>query len=367
MGWRFMVTVLFSWNLLCGGILVYGNNGYNSAEYLLLCNLTRKVSSLLKSGGISVNAATNLRDAIYGVSNRALFKEGGEVHLGLGCSKLPNGRALQCSYYNSDGCFAESLIGAFFCACTPSSREGGVNTFCGVDANQYHDSWTGEWVTPGRKTNLFKDVWKYVIGDCHEKHEIMNNKALELEYLKLSVKEVRRKIEEDKRNNGFFYLGGSGNTVCNGYNVNDVCVRYNGKGTSVVKIPWIDKLEEAIKELGKTLETQEREVGVKDSRLLQPGALVPVKVHKVLEKNTGQGVQNKASIDRTKKQFKERMDETEIHGRQESAEYEHKSTEARATSNSPSITDIPHLATNNNEDGSIITRPSWLLLSISFV
>ncbi|CCD16069.1 unnamed protein product, partial [Trypanosoma congolense IL3000] len=116
---------------------------YNGQEKGLLCQVYTAARHVL-THAVEPHKR-ELEEAIYGPKDRAHFTADGEVNLKWKCSNAPRGRGGLCTYFNVDGCFAESLYGTFMCLCTPGVRTESGKTYCGVDASRYSGTWSGGW------------------------------------------------------------------------------------------------------------------------------------------------------------------------------------------------------------------------------
>ncbi|CCD17253.1 hypothetical protein, unlikely [Trypanosoma congolense IL3000] len=104
-------------------VYVMGVSGYKVGEMVLL-------SDLLNTGERVLNGMDRqselLKEAIYGNKINVLFVENWQVRVRGRCKdqSLPG---LLCAYERCYGCFAESLVGACPCTCTPGQDGLGEN------------------------------------------------------------------------------------------------------------------------------------------------------------------------------------------------------------------------------------------------
>ncbi|CCD16188.1 Variant surface glycoprotein [Trypanosoma congolense IL3000] len=340
--------------------------GHNHDVYKDLCEISRAASSALQGRGAG-EMKKKLEEAIYGIVGRARFDENGNLQIGRKCASGFNGRGIFCKYSSmdrgwnmGDGCYAESLVGAFMCLCAPGSEQSRVDNLCGVDVRGYtNDAWYGSFSTQEDVSTLFQNVWKHAIKKCIEGKEHVNSEAEELQNLEKAVKEVRRKIERKKGGSNFYFLGESGS--CDGRSGRDVCAAYQKKG-SKVEIPWAKKIEAAVDELKKIIKQQAETPTLLNSAPSPQGS-------------RGQSVAPMEDAGSTQSATQSETTQQESNMKHENGEYEtetHKSIaksekiQISRTKRSPpltSLTDVPHLATDPDDDGSNIIESQWPFLA----
>ncbi|CCD12257.1 Variant surface glycoprotein [Trypanosoma congolense IL3000] len=322
--------------------LVKAVNCHNELERELLCDIFRQSKRVLQK----FEEAEPLKQAIYGATeNNAQIINLGNVTLGTSCHG-PVLRDQFCGYHGSkrekDGCFSESLLGTFFCVCAPGARRGYVDKLCGVSIKRDFDLWYGS-APPGNGEIevIFGNVWGNVIRNCTGGGESVEGGSEELEKLIKAVEEVENKTLLGR--DGLFYFGWSGGKDCSGSDRGDICAAYQRKDGSGSKahIPWVEKIKKAITNLQK----MEREGQDSDFRQIPTGksseSITTLAHH--AERYTELAVQSEGTV--TPPSSDRTPSKTKI-----------------STKTSP-ITNIPHLATDLNEDGTSLTDQKWLVIS----
>ncbi|CCD11698.1 Variant surface glycoprotein [Trypanosoma congolense IL3000] len=323
--------------------LVEAVHCHNELEQELLCDIFRQSERVLQK----FEDDEPLKQAIYGpTDNNAQIIKFGNVTLGTSCHG-PVLRDQFCRYHGSkrgkDGCFAESLLGTFFCICAPGARRGYVDNLCGVGIRRHVDSWYG--YTPQREDEIeeiFGNVWKDIISNCTGGSESVESGNEELEKLRKAVEEVENTIKPDR--NGFFYnLGWSGGKDCSGSDTKDVCAAYQKKDGSGSKahIPWMEKIKETVTQLQK----MERERQYLDTR----------------KRTTGKNSESMTTLTHHAEGYAELTVQSEGTVTPPSSDRTPSKTKI-STETSP-ITNIPHLATDLNEDGTPLTNQKWLVVA----
>ncbi|CCD17646.1 Variant surface glycoprotein [Trypanosoma congolense IL3000] len=336
--WRNAIIVLVFFHYFVEAV-----NCHNEPERELLCNIFRQSERVLQEFA----KAELIKEAIYGpMKENALIIKGEGVSLIPSCYR-PILRNQFCEYLGServkDGCFAESLLGTFFCICVPGAQRGTVSNLCGVDIGRHFDLWHGTFPMRDDETeDIFGNVWRNVVGKCTGGSGNVESGSEELEKLRMAVEEVENKTRLGT--NGFFYFGGSEEKGCGGSDGRNVCAAYLKKDGSVSKarIPWVEKIKKAITQLQemkrekRSLDSREKTTGRNSESIVAPP-------HRTGEGNTELTVQSEGA------------------GTPPNSDRTHSKTKI-STKTSP-ITNIPHLATNLNEDGSLLTNQEWLVIA----
>ncbi|CCD16112.1 Variant surface glycoprotein [Trypanosoma congolense IL3000] len=318
-------------------------NCHNEVEQKLLCDIFRQSGRVLQK----YEDAELIEEAIYGpTDNNAQIINFGNVTLGTSCH-TPVLRDAFCRYLGGErvenGCFAESLLGTFFCVCAPGARRGYVDKLCGVSIKPHVDSWFGSIPLGQDKIEeLFDSVWGYVIRNCTGVSESVGSGNEELEKLRKAVEEIENTIKPDR--NGFFYLGGSVWKDCSGLNGRDVCAAYKKKDGSDSKahIPWVEKIKEAITHLQK-VERERQDLDFRQITAGKHGESITAPIPRAGEGNAELTDQSEGIV--TPPNSNEAPSKTKI-----------------STKISP-LSDIPHLATYFNENDSPLTNQKWLVIA----
>ncbi|CCD16830.1 unnamed protein product [Trypanosoma congolense IL3000] len=346
--------------------MVVRGDCYNRDAFNELCEITRNTSTLLRLHG----DYGPLKESIYGTKGRiALFTEDGKVDSPWGCTSGISGRSVYCNHYagnpgfawsfGRNGCFAESLVGAMVCICAPGKA--GPTNLCGVSDVGSGKRWSGNF-NGGRIDNaLLKDLWLKVIKNCTEGNKSEQGYAEEFEYLKEYLKNIRRKIH---KGSGFFYFGGeNGKTVCGAEKAEDVCARYQGRNDNEANIPWADKIEKALEQMKPAIyQSRARRTLVQATKVpsAQRSNGKPVELEEVA-KVKEPVVQTEATSQKTDEQPDGKESQTEnIRSPSTPEQTPYKRTK-RNTQTTP-LSDMPHLATDVNNESSLMTKPLWLLL-----
>ncbi|CCD13942.1 Variant surface glycoprotein [Trypanosoma congolense IL3000] len=359
--------------LVLGMFAVLGNSDSgdgNVEEKELLCKVLTAAETILNNKNADGELYKDeLQKAIYGDKFRAKFDRTGSVSVGGYCH-TKSLRAQHCKYYTEgqryfwgggrDGCFSESLVGTFFCACTPGSPKSKVGDLCGVSTSEYQGGWWSSY--SWKKTALFQHVWDRVIQKCTNASGNVANILAELKTLKKSVDSVKEKIKRNGKNNNFYYLGGTGQADCNANNVNEICAGYQGKGEGGLNIPWVNKIENVIHEIKKVEKEKERIPRASDTATSPQAENNAAEAARV-EENDAAPLLADPIASRNHEQIREEETENQSANKSSIPDEVPKSRVKRTTTN-PSLTDIPHIATNPNEGGSFLTRQKWLLFSI---
>ncbi|CCD14719.1 Variant surface glycoprotein [Trypanosoma congolense IL3000] len=338
---------------------------HDNAEYRLLCNVFKSAEWALN------NSIRNgqLKEAIHGESSKAQFDKQGTIKsLGIRCGGQLSGRAVVCTSrsggHGGDGCFSRSLVGTILCVCTPGKT--GINQNCG--AIEFRDKmWHGGFGSAGQrldeKKDLFRKVWQAFIKNCRNGVQYNRGTVGQLENLKKSIKSI---TESFKNSDSHFYLGGGNEkNVCGAETVEDTCAKYERRGGRA-EIPWVEKIENALGELEilrKTTVVSVQEPGNAHSTC---GDVSPAKPARVNEGISEKQVQNEHTLEETDLQTSDKESESVTTGGTISVTEQHRRRK-RSTSNSLSTSEIPHLASNPNEDGIFLTCPRWLLLAVLLI
>ncbi|CCD13815.1 Variant surface glycoprotein [Trypanosoma congolense IL3000] len=323
--------------------------GDNTDVRNLLCDALKAGLAVQRSVNGEVN--TTLREAIYGNRSRGLFGEGGEVTLPWSCGSGGNGRGVVCDYNGGGGCFVESLLGTFFCSCTPGYRIAGSEELCGVRDWGEGEMWLG-WVVGDGTKYLFKKVWNSVIQRCYDGEEIGGDDTNHIKRLGEALQSVENNLRQSE---SFFYLGGSGNSGCSGVRGNDICARYKKNPRSnKAEIPWVDKFRKAISILE---EERTRESSRITTRVASnSNKAVVAKGVTVLNEHTAHDTKGKIN----------ESEHSTSRGRT-SINSEDKATERTEVSpKTSSNIDIANIENDLKEDGLLITQPLWLPLAALF-
>ncbi|CCD11629.1 Variant surface glycoprotein [Trypanosoma congolense IL3000] len=333
--------------------------GYYQNEMEVLCNLYRALNRVLKKYGENEPLRNGLVSAIYGSDEgNTLFESDGNIKkLAWRCRDgRTNARALLCSYKSGKGCFAENLLGAFLCICTPGNND--ANQVCGVSHLGRDNTWFG-WQDARRKEALFKEVWGKFKEKCTDQAGNSLTGAGDLETLKSALKNTTGKLRDGA--NGFFYFGGTGDGGCSGSSGSDVCVAYKREGTGV-SVVWADRISQALVKL------EEAESSAKAATIASAQQAVGS------TQDLGAVVENEKSSEATtqtapapRKESKAVKEEEEPGAQVTQIPRNHKNASKKIEKrNSPlsTLTNIPHLASDPNEDGSLLTVPRWLLLVV---
>ncbi|CCD17254.1 Variant surface glycoprotein [Trypanosoma congolense IL3000] len=346
------------------GIISYVRS-YNEDVKDILCTAYTAAEYVMKN--MKGTHKTELEKAIYGRNDKALFSKNGSIHLDRKCTSGLNGRGLLCTSNSGglggDGCFLESLVGTFFCTCTPGSPIHRIDNLCGVNVNDYTaGTWYGGFTSQeGVKIDLFREVLEKIKKKCTEKSGPSRDVAQEVMNLKEAVDKVREKIEEKGMRGGFFYLGGSGSGACMGQNGNDICAAYRGKRTRA-DIPWADKIEKVIPNLisaGREKDSK-RKALPRDSSPRKTTVTVPEPGES--DEIEEQAVQTSSAPEDNSEQHENGEPQTGTSAGPVGSEGDWKRTKIN-TESSTYVADIPHLATYLNEDGSFFTSKKWPLLA----
>ncbi|CCD12975.1 Variant surface glycoprotein [Trypanosoma congolense IL3000] len=324
--------------------LVEAVHCHNEPEQKLLCNIFRQSERVLQK---FVDTEL-LKEAIYGpTKGNALISKDGNLTLSSSCH-TPVLRNEYCKYSRSerakDGCFAESLLGTFFCICAPGAQRVNVNNLCGVDITRNFYLWHGPFPpNEGDIEELFDSVWKDVISNCTGESESVGSGNEELEKLRKAVEDVENTIKQD-RNSFYYYLGGSGEKDCSGSDGKNVCAAYRKKDGIVSKahIPWVKKIKEAITQLQK-VERERQDLDFMERTTRKQSESIAAPAHHAGKGNAELTDQREGIV--TPPNSSRTLPKTEI-----------------STKTSP-ITNIPHLATYLNEDGSLLTNQKWLVIA----
>ncbi|CCD12874.1 Variant surface glycoprotein [Trypanosoma congolense IL3000] len=363
--WKTMkVIVMILVMVLSTGLLEVG--GYNDDIYNKLCTITKTASGLLKlEAGNEV-----LRGAIYGGGDSAKFGEGGKVTEGGRCVGLSL-RTQLCTYFNRgnvwEGCYAESVLGALFCICAPGGRGGDVVDLCGAVVAEYNEAgWWGSWHSTGTREDLFKKVWGKAIKKCLEENENIQDVSEELKKLEDAMSSVREKIKGSRRSSdNLYFLGGSGTDRCDGDGKN-VCAAYQAGPNRSASIPWMKKIEEAMEEMKIALARQVKEA--KDVVIAPPakGTEESSAAHRAAAESEHPTVLTKSTPHKNNLQNSDEEPGTEIALSSGNSEAPAK-LKTKINHTASSVTDLSHLATNPDEDGSLLTKPLWLFLAARLI
>ncbi|CCD15526.1 Variant surface glycoprotein, partial [Trypanosoma congolense IL3000] len=251
-----------------------GTPYHNDEERRLLCDVLTAATGVLR------NATHNrqLTEAIYGANGGTMFNRDGGIAQEGNCVGTLRGRSMLCVHHKNsahirfgvgnDGCFAKSLLGTFFCVCTPGDKD--VETLCGVKGLKSVGTWSGSFRGNGLNQNLFKDVWKGLNRSCYDKRESENDFRDQLKNLRTSVETVKQKMMRSKRN-GFAILGERTSIPCNGTTSENICAAYQAKDGEPY-IPWVAKIEGALEELEETAKSIN---SAPASEAPRKGAIVP--------------------------------------------------------------------------------------------
>ncbi|CCD15255.1 Variant surface glycoprotein [Trypanosoma congolense IL3000] len=342
---------------------VTGESGYNIEESKILCDLLGAVEDVRKNIILREALKDSLKDAIYGSAHHnALIEGGGRVVKSRSCGKSFFGRGVFCNHKRGDGCFAQSLIGTFLCVCTP----GQINrdrSLCGVGVQRYgRTTWSGGFVVSQNTQALFEKVFDKVIKNCNGGSQNNQGNAEKLKQLRSALETFNEKLKPGTISGKIFlYFGGKNKTSgCSGLSETDLCAAYEGygDGSANVNIPWLTKIRKALEDL----EAVER-------------ARTNV-IHTQTQKGAGESNEGVASHDapnaflvQNESVFEEAGDQpaknepkSENTTTAGSPEEQPPKRKKRNIATSP-FTDIPHVASDPNEDHSFIIQPFWLLLA----
>ncbi|CCD14826.1 Variant surface glycoprotein [Trypanosoma congolense IL3000] len=329
---------------------------HNKEEKELLCDVLKATQGILSNTGHTHEK--ELKEAIYGSPEKNYrFGASGSVVEGKTCI-FDNLRQQLCTYRSNEGCYAQSLIGAFFCLCTPGSLGRGTPSLCGATVVNYgQKGWWGQW-KDGEHAELFKKVWKNVVENCTRSPDVRGSYAGRLQALGEAVKRVREKIKKNKNSGSLYSLGEGSKGECSGTSAESVCAAYTHRQTkdSELDIPWADTIESILKKL--RLNAQDRQIvdprqpekpsGVEDTNSIK---------HEVSQPSTSE---NKGKTQEGDKKDKETQTQTKIVGRLSTSEGE----QARKRRRTPTSdkTSIESLATGVAKDGYFLKKPNWLLV-----
>ncbi|CCD14391.1 Variant surface glycoprotein [Trypanosoma congolense IL3000] len=362
--WRYFLLLI----LAVGYISIEARTS-SEAIYRQLCNITNDAVAILRLNG----KRSALREAIYGRYGRALFNDNGIVTIPARCGDAPSGRGVLCNYFKGgrqgDGCLAESLLGTLMCVCAPGARDD--KKLCGTEPWEFDGAWWGGFGSNKERDSLFKDVWKKVISKCLVGNKHHSSTLEKLKSLEQTLKAIRGTLRSRAwGGTNYFYLGQSAVTSCGGgiHDGEGICVAYrggSGETKDSVNIPWITEIEKATNELIEIVPKQPIESQAEaDSPSAEKEADLPIPAEGNEQLNENESLKRGNPTEKFVTQTV-------------SAEYEpqfNKSKripklakpEEKGNPHKYNIIDIPHLATNPDEDGSILICKKWLLLSILF-
>ncbi|CCD13439.1 Variant surface glycoprotein [Trypanosoma congolense IL3000] len=344
-----------------------GDRGYDDGIFSKLCDVVRKTRALYRLQEANSTVKKTLEQAIYGTQTTALFNDDGNVEISGNCGSQKM-RNLLCTYhsgglmmYGKGGCFAESLLGTIMCVCTPGSFKSNIGSLCGADTKKYNGkTWWGRWLDSKEQKELIKEVWEEVKENCPEDGGYKLQDEEKLNDLKRSLDTLRETLKPTIGLN-LFYLGGSGWGGCSGSNGDSVCALYKGNvaDKKSVNIPWMTKIVTTLEDLSKTLATQAGALAVTASAHSTPEAAGVVPDNRENAENAETAVQIKHSADETNEDIGLLKTKFENSGKSESSVVE--SSKARTTGENRTtpqhhLTEIPHITTNPNEEGSLIIK-----------
>ncbi|CCD16829.1 Variant surface glycoprotein [Trypanosoma congolense IL3000] len=349
----------------CIFLEVGSGNGINGEVYDLLCNVTGSASALLKLNEGDGVVQSTLGDAVYGKGSRAQFSPTGTVSLSRRFGVSPTGRGPLCTYYRGtqarvmDGCFTESLFGVLMCVCTPG--EGSSGNLCGVEISKYKGGVWSSNFNRALPTDLLNEVWEKVIKNCTGSGAGQDI-AQYVEDLKIAVNKVRNSLTSGKiSHTDYFYLGEKDNeSNCNGVNGKNICAAYqiNGKKKENVNIPWADKIDIAVSK-----------IKPKVSRPAVKATLAPAAAEHRVANPAGQAeehVKPEPQAGPAPNETDEKAENgkllTETARSPGISNVPTKSKLKRSPKTKP-LNEIPHVATNIDEDGFSLTKPLWLSMA----
>ncbi|CCD14596.1 Variant surface glycoprotein [Trypanosoma congolense IL3000] len=329
---------------------------YNKDVFNNLCGITKRASSILRLQEWNANVKHDLEEAIYGKRERAQFNKDGEVDFGGDCDLFDSGRSQLCSFKGRgnqgtgrNGCFADSLIGTVLCICTPGNNN--PKDLCSLGGLETVGVWSG-WELREHEKNLFKKVWEKIKERCTS---VTRSELIREDHsrtLKKAVTNVTSKLRYD--NKGYFYLSGDGAGDCSGTNRGNICSAYKGSDKGIAKVPWADKINEAIEKL----ETAQATASTSTSPIRMSGS--PAAEGAPGEKIDLAG-QNEPTSHETHDQRESDVTDTQkgpSTGHSDTA----KSRGQRSTQRSRE-TDTASLANDPEEDGTLITRQKCVLIA----
>ncbi|CCD14654.1 Variant surface glycoprotein, partial [Trypanosoma congolense IL3000] len=217
----------------------------------LLCNVFKAATGVLRNE----KNKPQLKDAIYGAKGGTKFRDDGSIETRGNCVGTLSGRSVLCDYHKNsgrvglglgkNGCFAESLVGTFFCVCTPGDES--TQGLCGLKEFGSVGTWSGRFSGIKLNETLFKDVWKKLNKTCNDDSEGEQDYKKQLENLKTATEAVRKRIERSHVS-GFFLLGQGTSFPCSGETNKNICAAYQAKGGKPY-VPWLDKIELVLRDL----------------------------------------------------------------------------------------------------------------------
>ncbi|CCD13004.1 Variant surface glycoprotein [Trypanosoma congolense IL3000] len=335
-----------------------GENDYNKDFKDILCDVYMAAKGILSNAGITDEAMQkDVKDAVYGNNKKnAQIKYSGHVEKASLCGNSFHGRGFLCKYKRGGGCLSQSVLGTFLCVCTPGL--GSANDkLCGVNLSEYGgQTWSGGWRDNDvlDKTQLFKKVLDNIKYNCTQENGNSQNQLDELGKLEKAVQKIREKVQRGTFGDIYFYLGGIGGG-CDGKGVNDVCAAYEGneKTTVSVKIPWLEKIQEALKTVKPHFKNRRAQTMSKTfpsgNASLQPGT------------GAARDAENQKELVELPTPT---QDEPLVNKKNESETPTPEKKALARTENNKTFrytNSIPYLAKDINEDNAKITMPKWIL------
>ncbi|CCD12293.1 Variant surface glycoprotein [Trypanosoma congolense IL3000] len=352
---------------------VEGEEKQNYEESKLLCNVfTAATESLRKAKN-----KRQLTDAIYGAGGSIKFRDDGSIEKDGNFFGQIGWRSVLCDYHEKDvrlalrarsnGCLAESLVGTFSCVCTPGDKN--AQGLCGMKDLGSFGTWSGSFSGNELNQTLFKGVWNKLNEICNDGSENEQDYREKLKNLRRSVERIRRKIEASN-GIGSLVLGQGRRIPCSGETTRHICAVYQEE-SGRPDTPWVKKIEVALGELEKKADATNV---VPESGAARKGPIGTNKQNREatpsreIEENEEpqEPMARLPNIHReTDDQTEEEDPQSEITGSRGSFSGE-PTERGKRTTKKPHITDIPHVATNPNEDGFFLNHPKVVLWAVLF-
>ncbi|CCD12689.1 Variant surface glycoprotein [Trypanosoma congolense IL3000] len=322
--------------------------GHNENVKDILCRVYTVAQNILNNANAQPGfSLKQLESAIFGTRGKAYFGMG--VQFPYKCNNKPSGRGVLCNFDGGSGCFAESLLGTFMCVCTPGDES--PSNLCGL-SDWGDEKWSGGQYWDRNAGALFRKVWDKIIKNCSVENENVKDGAKLLEILEDAVNETTKKL---KQGSGFSYLGESG---CD-RNGNNACASYhNGIQGNDVNIPWVSKIKKILpqlkEEIASTTKGEKERATSESESPVQPGPTV------LTERAATPAAQSSPIPLETKEEDRETKPEDKRAESTENHAGEAPETRKQSSQNS-SVTEILHLASYHNDDGSLLTQSFSLL------
>ncbi|CCD15569.1 Variant surface glycoprotein [Trypanosoma congolense IL3000] len=231
----------------------------NEKASTLLCNAFRAAEGVRKYTNVSQNLKEKIKQAVYGNQGKAHFPEDGKLrYSGWFSRRVQYPRKSACEYYNkdfvgrqTDGAFAESLLGAFFCVCAPPITDKNTR-LCGVYHGSQRGAWSGNFGRGRVDYLLLQDVWDRVISQCTASTKDPETNLARVRKLDMALAAFRWGIRLHSTRTEYLYILGDIYDIqgCSGRAGNDICAAYHQQ-VGRWGIPWEHTLRHLLPDLYK--------------------------------------------------------------------------------------------------------------------